>query len=89
MSKLKRYYYIIVVYILQIYQNYYHKKYKKLFIKLRNNMNKYPSLNDYNELNKNGNLKYYWNTYYKMYDLIFYYKTLSTKPVIYDTITID
>ena len=58
MSKLKRYYYIIVVYILQIYQNYYHKKYKKLFIKLRNNMNKYPSLNDYNELDKNGNLKY-------------------------------
>ena len=89
MIKLKRYYYTIVVYILIVYQEYYHQKYSKLFRKLRNKVNKYPSLNEYNELDKDGNLEYYWNTYYRMYKLIDYYKLLAAKPVIYETIIID
>ena len=61
MIRLKRYYYTIVTYILILRKNYYTKKYNKLFIKLRTEKNKYPSLNEYLELDENNKLTYYWN----------------------------
>jgi hypothetical protein len=61
MNKLKRYYYTVVVYILILWRNYCAKKYSKLLIKLTTEKNKYPSINEYNELDKNNKLTYYWN----------------------------
>lgn len=89
MIRLKRYYYTIVTYILILRKNYYTKKYNKLFIKLRTEKNKYPSLNEYLELDENNKLTYYWNESWKMYKLITYYEQLAAKPIIYETIIID
>ena len=89
MNKLKRYYYTVFVYILILWRNYCAKKYSKLLIKLRTEKNKYPSINEYNELDKNNKLTYYWNESWRMYKLINYYEQLAAKPIIYQTIIID
>jgi hypothetical protein len=89
MIRLKRYYYTVVVYILTLWRNYCSKKYSKLLIKLRTEKNKYPSINEYHELDKNSKLAYYWFESWRVYRLISYYEQLAAKPIIYETIIID